>query len=351
MDQTNRNSKGRRVKAFDFFCGAGGLTRGLMDAGIEVLAGIDNDERLQKTYENNEPSVFRCENIEDTDIHKLRKEFGVRDDDLVLYAACTPCQPFSTLNRMKGDDERRHLLLSFAELVEAAPPDFILVENVPGLNTAYGRDVYEQFVQVLDRHGFTHRFGDFLDAKDYGVPQVRRRFIMLASRLGPVKEPERVSKPKTVKDYIEEYPEISDQDDEHEDYPNHVSRTLQPHHRIIVKAVPEDGGSRSDVEDTSILLPCHQKNPNAHKDVFGRMEWGGQAPTLTRRCTDVYCGRFVHPDQDRGISLREAAALQTFRDDYVFHGTFHHIGAQIGNAVPVLLAERLGEAILSSIPQ
>src|SRR5262249_49760332 len=102
------------------------------------------------------------------------------------------------------------------------------------------------------------------------------------------------------------------------------------------------------VQDQSILLKCHQKNPKVHKDVFGRMKWDGPAPTLTGRCTDVYCGRFTHPEQDRGISLREAAAIQTFADDYKFHGTYFHIAKQIGNAVPVKLARALGDTILEA---
>src|SRR3989304_291420 len=130
------------MKAIDFFCGAGGLTRGLLDAGIVVLAGVDNDAALKDTYEKNTPpSRFICSDIKTVEIAKLRKELGIGETDRVLYAACTPCQPFSTLNRMQGVDDRKDLLLVFAQLVKQAPPDFILVENVPGLNTAYGRDV------------------------------------------------------------------------------------------------------------------------------------------------------------------------------------------------------------------
>jgi DNA (cytosine-5)-methyltransferase 1 len=136
----------------------------------------------------------------------------------------------------------------------------------------------------------------------------------------------------------------------HATIPNHVARPLKPHHKKLVHAVPKDGGSRVDVKDQSLLLECHRHRPKVHKDVFGRMWWDQPAPTLTCRCTDVYCGRFVHPDQDRGLSLREAAALQTFPDDYEFHGSsVFHIAGQIGNAVPVQLAKRLGRALLLSV--
>ena len=351
------------IKAIDFFCGAGGLTRGLLNAGIDVLAGVDIDERLRETYtHNNEPSVFIGQDIRNVQIEHLRRQLGIRPDDLTLYAACTPCQPFSTLNSLKGVDDRKVLLLDFAEVVRQCPPDFVLIENVPGLNNAYGKEVYEKFLSVLNECGFSDPSADLLDAKHYGVPQTRKRFILMASKHGALELPTpthgigqdcdaEISPVATVREYIGEYPAISD-GEESDTYPNHVARKLQPHHKIIVEAVPQDGGSRRDVADTSILLQCHQRNPNAHKDVFGRMAWDQPGPTLTCRCTDVYCGRFIHPDQDRGISLREAAALQTFDDDYEFFGpSFLFLSTQIGNAVPVMFAETLGKAVLQHVAE
>src|SRR5271157_4156337 len=138
------------IKAIDFCCGAGGLTRGLLDAGIDVLAGVDVNCRLKETYErNNQPAQFIRQDIREVDIKDLRKELGIEGNDLVLYAACTPCQPFSTLNLNTDSDERKNLLMSFAKVVTEAPPDFILVENVPGLNTAYGKEVFELFVNTI----------------------------------------------------------------------------------------------------------------------------------------------------------------------------------------------------------
>ena len=166
------------IKAIDFFCGAGGLTRGLLDAGIDVLAGVDNDERLRATFEsNNAPSDFVGAGIAEVDIRSLRARLGIRRDDRVLYAACTPCQPFSTLNQKRGDDDRKSLLLSFAEIVRESPPDYVLVENVPGLSNAYGKEIYESFIEALDASGLVHRAGALLDAKDYGVPQIRQRSV------------------------------------------------------------------------------------------------------------------------------------------------------------------------------
>lgn len=339
------------IKAIDFFCGAGGLTRGLLNVGISVLAGVDNDERLRETYTlNNKPCRFINQDINDVQIHELRRELGIQAHDLTLYAACTPCQPFSTLNKLKGKDKRKILLLDFAKIVEECPPDFILVENVPGLNNAYGKEIYEEFLSILKGCGFSEA-ANLLDAKHFGVAQTRKRFILVASRHGDISLPipqADTSLIATVRECIEKYPAIAD-GEEPKVYPNHVARKLQPHHKRIVAAVPKDGGSRRDVADTSILLKCHQKKPNAHKDVFGRMAWDEPSPTLTCRCTDVYCGRFIHPEQDRGISLREAAALQTFGDDYEFFGpSFLFLSSQIGNAVPVKLAEQLGNSILVS---
>lgn len=336
------------IKAIDFFCGAGGLTRGLLDAGISVVAGVDHDTRIRKTYEiNNYPSRFIAADIRDVDIITLRKNLGISRQETTLYAACTPCQPFSTLNTMHKTDKRKSLLLDFVELVEQIPPDYIVVENVPGLSNAVGRDIYYAFEKTLKKHGF-HIDADMLDAKLYGVPQTRKRFILVASRHGQPHLPDPIAdtKFKTVGDTIRKFPAIRDGQSS-DSYKNHLARKLLPHHLRIVKAIPRNGGSRRDVVDTSILLKCHQKNPNAHKDVFGRMSWDIPAPTLTCRCTDVYCGRFVHPEQHRGISLREAAALQTFEDGYEFFGnSISEQARQIGNAVPPRLAVLLGKSIL-----
>ncbi len=336
------------IKAIDFFCGAGGLTRGLLDVGIDVLAGVDNDESLYETYTtNNKASLFICEDINKVDIIKLRRFLGIAEKDAVLYAACTPCQPFSTLNRMDGEDHRRSLLLSFGRIVKIAPPDFILVENVPGLNGTVGKTIYGKFLKILADCGYKYTYADLLDAKDFSVPQVRKRFILIASRVKSIVSPTRAKRVYTVRSAIGKYPPILHGASSTK-FQNHVARRLPRHHRRIVLAIPKNGGSRSDIKDSTLLLKCHRKKPKVHKDVFGRMSWDDPAPTLTCRCSDVYCGRFVHPSQNRGISLREAAAIQTFSDSYRFFGTFSQIARMIGNAVPVRLAKQLGRSIVLS---
>ena len=314
------------------------------------MAGVDNDIRLGKTYtRNNSPSRFFNLDIREVQVHELRATLGLDDSVASLYAACTPCQPFSSLNKAYAKDERKSLLLDFLAIVEEAPPDYIIVENVPGLNNAVGNGIYQQFRKSLEKQGFRVD-ADRLDAKDFGVPQTRKRFILVASRHGQPSLPSPTSDTnyRTVRDSIARFPVLS-HGEQSAGYINHVARRLRPHHLRIVNAIPRDGGSRCDVLDTSILLKCHQKNPRAHKDVFGRMCWDMPSPTLTCRCTDVYCGRFVHPDQDRGISVREAAALQTFHDQYRFFGdSITELSRQIGNAVPVRLAESLGRSFIES---
>jgi DNA (cytosine-5)-methyltransferase 1 len=340
------------IKAIDFFCGAGGLTRGLLDSGIKVLAGVDIDEKLEETYKNNnKPSKFYPVGIDQINIFNLRKDLGITNQDKVLYAACTPCQPFSALNRQKDKGNKRELLLSFGEIVKACPPDFILIENVPGLKNAYGKEIYHQFLEMIESVGFKpeteYRYSEFLDANDFDVPQVRKRFILLASRKGKLVEPQKSEVKPFIETVLKAYPAIGD-GEKSDKFHNHEARKLPPNQKLIIEAVPKDGGNRSDVKDQSILLPCHQNKPKVYKDVFSRMAWKKPAPTMTARCVEVANGRFAHPTQNRAISFREAAAIQSFADDYIFYGSNFHIARQIGNAVPPKFAQKLGEAIVNT---
>ncbi len=340
------------IKAIDFFCGAGGLTRGLLDSGIKVLAGVDNDSKLEETYKNNnKPSKFFSTDINSVDIFALREELGITEQDKVLYAACTPCQPFSALNRQRDKDKKRELLIAFGEIVKICPPDFILIENVPGLKNSYGKEIYQRFLKMIESVGFKsetdYRYSEFLDANDFDVPQVRKRFILLASRHGKLTEPQKSSNKMFIESVLKKYPAIED-GEKSEKYHNHEARKLPPNQKLIIEAVPKNGGNRSDVKDQSILLPCHQNKPKVYKDVFSRMAWDKPAPTMTARCVEVANGRFAHPTQNRAISFREAAAIQSFGDDYIFYGSNFHIAKQIGNAVPPRFAQKLGEAIVST---
>lgn len=170
------------IRAIDFCCGAGGLTRGLLAAGIAVAVGIDDDERLQKTYEaNNAPSRSIADDIASLNIHELRARLNIKLEDTVLYTAGPPCQPFSNLKTTKGPDTRSSLLLDFDRIIEAHPPDFLLMENVLGLGSSRSKAIPNAFLDILKRKGFQWTTAR-LDAKDYGIPQTRQRFILLASR-------------------------------------------------------------------------------------------------------------------------------------------------------------------------
>ena len=191
-----------------------------------------------------------------------------------MYAACTPCQPFSTLNTAKGQDGRKSLPLEFGKIVAQRPPDFTIVENVPGLHNAFGLDIYQKFMSAIKAQGFCAA-SDLLDAKDYGVPQTRKRFILVAARGRESRLPAATTSPITVRKCIEKYPPLAagEQDTR---FVNHAARKLPPHHQRIVAAVPTDGGSRSDVADASILLPCHQRNPRRTRTFSAA--WRGMRP-------------------------------------------------------------------------
>lgn len=342
--------------AIDFFCGGGGMTRGLIDAGIDVLAGIDSNPNCRETYEKNNKIVYIESDICKLSPQDLLGRFPqLKDSDDVILVGCAPCQPFSILRRDEFDDKGNaiphksiNLLVEFGRFVKAMHPAHVLVENVPGLK-GKGRDVLENFKLMLKEEGY--KFDEnVIYAKDYGVPQNRRRYVLIASRFFQPKIPQPqygkgLLPYRTVRDTIDKYPAIT-AGGEDVKYANHKAANLKPILQKRIAVTPHDGGSRTDWPE-ELVLNCH-KTFKGHTDVYGRMKWDEPSPTLTVKCFSLSNGRFGHPEQDRAISLREAAALQTFPDDYVFYGSVQEIGRQIGNAVPVLLAEVLGEYILSN---
>ena len=337
------------MKAFDFFCGAGGLTRGLLDAGIEVVAGFDCDERCRYTYEYNNPGVRFIEaDIRDINLNDLVTKGRMRKYDNVLFAGCAPCQPFSS--QRKGN-ERRHdatLLGEFGRLVEAALPGYVLIENVPGIARVRGFSTFRRFLRMLEANDYLFVY-DILDTKCYGVPQNRRRLVLLASRyLRPSLPEPKYGTPlrpfRTVRQAISHFPAIS-AGECHPDIPNHIAASISELNLERLRHTPHDGGDRRSWPKR-LRLKCHKGNYEGHTDVYGRMYWDRPAPALTGRCHSISNGRYGHPEQDRAISLREAAAIQSFPDGYEFFGSNKHVALQIGNAVPVRLAEHLGKHIL-----
>ena len=347
------------MRAIDFFCGAGGLTRGLLDAGVHVVAGFDVDERCKETYErNNRPVKFFKEDISRIDAATVRKLLGTRRTTDLLLAGCAPCQPFSQhkngnqteagQNAPEADPDSK-LLGAFARLVGTIRPGQVLIENVPGLTRVKGFSTYRRFVRMLKTLAYDISEG-VLDAKDFGVPQTRRRYVLIAIRGKSATPPKRAFGPglanySTVRDAISHFPPIQ-AGERHHFVPNHEAAVISEVNLKRLSRTPHDGGDRR-AWPPELILDCHKGDHDGHTDVYGRMRWDRPAPTLTGKCHSISNGRYGHPSQDRAISLREAASLQTFPDSYIFYGPKQHIARMIGNAVPVRLSEALGRHILS----
>lgn len=340
----------KEIIAIDIFCGAGGLTRGLLDAGIRVKKGFDVDPKLKDTYEkNNEGVKFFCKDIKELRKRDIADGLDIENNYLLL-AGCAPCQPFSSINQDDiAKDERKSLLLEFGRLVQEVKPDFIFAENVPGLKNGRGKHIFNEFERILSEEGYFFVSG-IVNAKNYGVPQNRRRLVLLASKYGTPVFPKEIYDGVrtpfiTVRDAISKYPPIK-AGEKHDGVPNHWSRGLSEKNLSRLRHIPKNGGGRRSLPK-SLSLKCHRKH-SGHSDVYGRMRWDAPAPTLTCKCVSLSNGRFGHPEQDRGISIREAAALQTFGDEYVFYGDLTNNTKWVGNAVPVKLAREVGKAFIKA---
>jgi DNA (cytosine-5)-methyltransferase 1 len=335
--------------ALDFFCGAGGLTRGFLNAGIEVRVGIDVDESCKRTYEaNNAPAQFLTADIRKLKASDLSKALkGVKREELV-FMGCAPCQPFSK-QRREVNREGGTLLNSFGRLVAEFLPAYVIIENVPGVAKVPGNSTYCRLLKRLRSIGYRVQDGK-LNAKHFGVPQTRCRWVVIASRRVDPQLPQHTHGPGlreiiTVRNAIAGYPPL-DAGEQSIVIPNHRAALLSERNLLRLRNTPRDGGGRGDWP-TPLVLKCHRGKYKGHSDVYGRMRWDLPAPTLTCRCFSISNGRFGHPEQHRAISLREAARLQSFDDSYTFYGSSQaSIGAQIGNAVPVRMAEALAEKVI-----
>jgi DNA (cytosine-5)-methyltransferase 1 len=337
------------IVGIDFFCGVGGATKGFQNAGIKVLKGIDIDSTCKETYEKNcRPSEFLLKNVNELMPEEVLDGIHLSNEDYLLFIGCAPCQPFSRFTREIHEDDRRTLILGFARFIRMLVPDIIFIENVLGFETAVEGRILEKLLQILGSSPLLYEYEwKLVNAKSYGIPQNRVRFILLASRIGKIPFPSEThgknSLPyATVRDVISKYPRIA-AGEAHKDIPNHIARRLSELNLKRMRHTPKDGGSRKDWPQ-ELWLECH-KNKAGHTDVYGRMPWDSPSPTLTCKCNSVSNGRFGHPEQDRAISLREAASLQTFPEDFVFYGSNTNITRHIGNAVPPLMAEIFGRAI------
>lgn len=340
----------KKIIAIDFFCGAGGATHGLRKAGIKVLKGIDIDQNAKETYERNNPgSKFLLADVQTVTEASVMKGIK-RKGNVLLFVGCAPCQPFSLQNRYpKRSDERKSLILSFGRLITKIKPEYIFVENVP----RFGKEknyFFRKFRKMLTKK-YAIQTG-IMDAKDYGVPQNRKRFVLLGRLKGfgnkialpSATHGEGLIPYVTARDAISGYPRFSSPT---LIFPsNHVTQKLGAKNLLRLKFVRKNGGSRSDFP-AYLVLKCHEKH-HGHKDVYGRMAWDHPAPTLTCRCTSITNGRFGHPAQNRAITVREAAAIQTFPDDYIFYGSLKSMTRHVGNAVPVSLAYVIGKMFVGA---
>ena len=348
-----------RIKDFsvvDLFSGIGGLTHGFIKEGFTVSAGVDFDNSCSYAYRKNNNAIFLHKDVTELTNVELNDLFPKNKRKILV--GCAPCQPFSIFNyknnnntEKQAEDTKWRLLYSFADLIESTQPEIVSMENVPQLRNFNGGKVFNDFVERLEKSEYKVSFGIY-NAQDYGVPQRRKRLILLASKHSKFEliQPTHKDNYITVRQAIGHLPEIEDGEHSTNDF-LHYARKLKDITKKRIKATPQ-GGGWSDW-DESLLLECHKREGGQmYRSVYGRMSWEDVAPTMTTYCIGLNNGRFGHPQQNRAISLREAAILQSFPEDYdlidsdnIFNSQI--LARQIGNAVPV----GLGQAIAKSIKQ
>lgn len=320
----------KKPVAIDLFSGCGGLTLGLKQAGFRVVGAVELDPLAVETYKSNHRHVH----VWAMDICKLSvtgvmSKLKLRRGQLDLLAGCPPCQGFSTMTTLNGrrstKDPRNDLVFQFVRFVRGLCPKAVMMENVPGL----AKDTrLEQVVSELEGMGY-HCTHDVLNAADYGVPQRRRRFILVAGRRTNIPFGRSARRKRTVKEAFKKLGRRAKNDPLH-----NLPETRSDEVKALIRRIPRNGGSRLDLGD-QYQLDCHRRC-DGFKDVYGRMAWNDVSPTITGGCCNPSKGRFLHPTKHRTITLREAALLQTFPPTYRFslrRGKFP--AAQlIGNALP-----------------
>ncbi|MDR3267462.1 MAG: DNA cytosine methyltransferase [Tannerella sp.] len=341
-------------KAIDFFCGGGGMTCGLRQAGIRVLAGVDIDPQCKETYEaNNHGSKFVEANIKELPTEYFKKEFSVKkDDDRLILIGCSPCQYYSIINTTREKSKQsKDLLMDFQRFVDYYNPGYVLVENVPGIITNK-ESILPVFLNFLAEKGYTTKY-KVVDMSYYGVPQSRKRFSLIASRIDKnIDLPNPEEKQALLEDFIGVKNGFQPIKAGHKDETN-FNHTVSGLNEICIKRLektPQNGGNRlSWKDDKSLQLKCFDEKDNSFKDTFGRMWWKKPASTITTKFFNISNGRFAHPEEDRAISLREGATLQTFPKDYVFKtSSIASTAKLIGNAVPPEYARRVGLSIINN---
>ncbi len=341
--------KNKKILAVDLFSGCGGLTLGLKQAGLNVIAAVEINPVAVETYQKNHPEVkVFIADIRKINVDDMLLALGLKKGQLDLLAGCPPCQGFSSIRTRNGKkrirDKRNDLIFDYLKFVKAFLPKAIMMENVPALMKNSRMKIFVKELQVLGYN--LNGMPLILNAADYGVPQRRRRMILVCSRIGLIKLPERDSRKATVREVIGKLPHPGKSGDELHD----MIEKRNPRTKEMIKRIPRNGGSRSDLP-RKFHLPCHKKLPGGFKDVYGRMSWDNVSPTITGGCISPSKGRFLHPSQNRSITLREAALLQTFPKKYFFslkRGK-QEVACMIGNALPPTFIKKHALAIKESL--
>jgi DNA (cytosine-5)-methyltransferase 1 len=342
------------IKVFDFFSGCGGTCKGFANSGMDVVFALDNDPVACKTFTRNFPDVkFLMKDIRSVSCRDLQPLIKSCEGHPILFSGCAPCQPFTKQKTKKPtDDIRRKLLSEFLRFIEYFRVEYVFVENVPGLQKVKSKEgPFGDFLASLRNMGYNYTF-KVITSQSYGVPQIRRRLVLIASRLGTIDFPPETHGPNgnheysKVRDWISDFPPIS-AGETHSTVLNHRAAALSKANLKRISLLDEGEDRRN--WPKQLRLKCHSGGYNGHTDVYGRMKWDKPATGLTTRCISLSNGRFGHPNQNRAISVREAACLQTFPRDFVFEGTLNAMARQIGNAVPVILAERFGEQFIKHL--
>ena len=350
-------TRDRQVKVFDFFSGCGGASRGFQDAGMDVVFALDSDADAERTFTRNFPdAIFEPSDIREVDEAAVRELVVEQRPHHVLFCGCAPCQPFTKQNTTRpdpGEDDRVPLLLEFLRFIRRCDPDVVFVENVPGIQRVRpDSEPLGGFLQGLRDAGYREPAFKAVPLNRYGVPQRRRRFLLLASRHERLTLPSETHGPgapnpefATVRDSIGDLPAI-EAGESHPKIADHRAARLSSLNLERIRATPEGGGNRDWPEN--LQLECH-RDTTGYTDVYGRMSWDRPASGLTTRCISYSNGRFGHPQQNRAISVREAACLQTFPRDFRFSGSLNSRARQIGNAVPVRLTKVVGHHVMEHL--
>lgn len=341
----------KNCTVIDLFCGAGALTHGFILEGFNVAAGLDADKSCKYAYETNNPgATFIEKKIEDVDTADLMALYP--KEHVKILVGCAPCQQFSAYNKSKrNQDGKCELLSKFSDLILEIEPDIVSMENVPNLSVFGKGKIYQDFLKVLQDNDYKVSSYPEVFCPDYGIPQHRKRLVLLASRYGEIELLPPTHTPneyKKVEDVISDLDPLEAGQTSPKD-PYHKASRLSELNLKRVRA-SEQGGTWRDWPP-ELVAQCHRQiGGNGYSSIYGRMKWDAPSPTITTKCYGFGNGRFGHPNQDRAISLREAARLQTFPDNYQFvHPDDPHyittIGRLIGNAVPVELARVIAKSI------